>query len=260
MFPIMRTNVQVRFLYCLFASFLFSDFLPSSLLFDLFFSSQPHFTSTSGGRYDAKGKTLFQLQFLFSLIIIMTPQANSGVPGWYGHGLYFSEHLLTAQVFKRRISNTYFLYISQTSQHDACFWLNRLLQGYAAAGCVDFPERPLVVIEAAGCLKTYEKTSVGHECTTLVMDKYTEVATHTSAIQTACFPSILGRPHAAPVVRGVFMCLGANAQSNSNPLGRGSSSPRSKSLNHNLQMSVGPWADGFWKVVLPVAMFHQLAF
>ena len=75
LFPIMRTNVQVRFLYCLFASFLFSDFLPSSLLFDLFFSSQPHFTSTSGGRYDAKGKTLFQLQFLFSLIIIMTPQA-----------------------------------------------------------------------------------------------------------------------------------------------------------------------------------------
>ena len=77
-----------------------------------------------------------------------------------------------------------------------------------------------MVIEAAGCLKTYEKTSAGHECTTLVMDKcvqtgslhficnnlimYQEVQTHTAQIQTEIFPSILDRPHAAPVVRGLF--------------------------------------------------------
>lgn len=161
LFPIMRTNVQ------------------------------PHFTSTSGGRYDAQG-----------------------IPGWYGHGLYFSEHLQTAQAY--------------------------------AAGGVEVTQRPLMVIEAAGCLKTYEKTSEGHECTTLVMDSYKQVATHTAAIQTKTFASILGRPHAAPVVRGVFLCDGAVS---TNPLGRASASPRSRNLNDNLQMSVGPWADKFWKEV-----------
>jgi hypothetical protein len=102
-----------------------------------------------------------------------------------------------------------------------------------------------MVIEAAGCLKTYEKTSEGHECTTLVMDSYKQVATHTAAIQTKTFASILGRPHAAPVVRGVFLCDGAVS---TNPLGRATASPRSRNLNDNLQMSVGPWADKFWKV------------
>lgn len=130
-------------------------------------------------------------------------------------------------------------------------------QAYAAGGG-EFPHRPVMVIEAAGCLKTYEKTSAGHECTTLVMDNYKEVATHTAAIKSTTFPSILGRPHAAPVVRGVFLCDGGVSTTHTFPLGRGSTSPRSRNLNDNLQTSVGPWAVNFWKVALlvPVAAVY----
>jgi hypothetical protein len=108
-----------------------------------------------------------------------------------------------------------------------------------------------MVIEAAGCLKTYEKTAAGHECTTLVMDKcaqtsfphcyymcnnflmHYEVATHTAQIQTQVFPSILGRPHAAPVVRGVFF-LDQSA-------GR-------VVQDAKLRTSVSREAESFWKV------------
>lgn len=94
-----------------------------------------------------------------------------------------------------------------------------------------------MVIEAAGCLKTYEKTSAGHECTTLVMDKYEEVRTHTAQIQTQVFPSILGRPHAAPVLRGVFF------------LGHGGALYAQRAApNAKLATSVSREAVSFWKV------------
>jgi hypothetical protein len=91
-----------------------------------------------------------------------------------------------------------------------------------------------MVIEAAGCLHTYEKTAAGHECTTLVMDKYTAVPTHTAQIQTEIFPSILDRPHAAPVVRGVWF-LDLSAQSNAKL--------------SKMSTSVGKEAESFWKVM-----------
>jgi hypothetical protein len=98
-----------------------------------------------------------------------------------------------------------------------------------------------MVIEAAGCLKTYEKTAAGHECTTLVMDKYKEVQTHTNAIQTSIFPALMGRPHAAPIVRGVLL------------MGR-SSSPKIPSL----VTSVSHEAELFWKVTMALMMILLL--
>jgi hypothetical protein len=93
---------------------------------------------------------------------------------------------------------------------------------------------PLMVIEAAGCLKTYQKSAAGHECTSLVMDKYSEVPTHTDAIETTIFPAIMGRFQAAPVVRGVFL------------LGPTSCLPIINS--NSLTCSVSPAAESFWKV------------
>ncbi len=92
----------------------------------------------------------------------------------------------------------------------------------------------MLVIEAAGCLRTYEKTAAGHECTTLVMDQYYEVKTHTAQIQTTTFPSILSRPHAAPVVRGILFL--------DNPSGSAGSV--------TFQTSVSAEAEKFWKVTM----------
>jgi len=94
----------------------------------------------------------------------------------------------------------------------------------------------VLLIEAAGCLRTYEKTASGHECTTLVMDKYSEVATHTAQIQTTTFPSILSRPHAAPVVRGILFLDHAS--------GYGSAGSVS------FVTSLDPGAEKFWKVMM----------
>ena len=98
-----------------------------------------------------------------------------------------------------------------------------------------------MVIEAAGCLRTYEKTAAGHECTTLVMDNYTSVQTHTNAIQTSVFPALMGRPHAAPIVRGVLL-MGP------------SSSPKVSSL----VTSVSHKAELFWKVTMELMMILLL--
>ncbi len=95
----------------------------------------------------------------------------------------------------------------------------------------------MFVIEAAGCLRTYEKTAAGHECTTLVMDQYNEVKTHTAQIQTTTFPSILSRPHAAPVVRGILFL--------DNP-SRGHGSAGSVTF----ETSVSAEAEKFWKVTM----------
>jgi hypothetical protein len=77
-----------RFFFCLFH---FSPLLPNL--------PQPHFTSTSGGRYDAQGKCFPSALVYFE---INCCHDTSGIPGWYGHGLYFSEHLQTAQVSARQ--------------------------------------------------------------------------------------------------------------------------------------------------------------
>jgi hypothetical protein len=102
----------------------------------------------------------------------------------------------------------------------------------------------LMIIEAAGCLKTYEKTSVGHECTTLVMDKYKEVKVHTDMIRTTVFPDLMGRPHAAPVVRGVFLLEPSSSLKHIDA--------------HDLGCSVSPKAEAFWKVSVDFMMMMLL--
>ncbi len=67
------------------------------------------------------------------------------------------------------------------------------------------------------------------------MDKYHEVAVHTAQIQTTTFPSILSRPHAAPVVRGILFL------DNSFGIATGSVS---------FETSVNPGAEKFWKVMM----------
>jgi hypothetical protein len=64
------------------------------MLLSFVISFQPHFTSTSGGRYDAKGNHEHCNSYSLISDLLFVP----GIPGWYGHGLYFSENFETSMV------------------------------------------------------------------------------------------------------------------------------------------------------------------